>query len=39
MRRDLTDATRDDDPLRWDDLVIALILIGVLVAGHFGWIA
>lgn len=37
-RRNESDLRRDDDWLRWDDLVIAAMLIGTIVAAHFGWI-
>ena len=35
-RFDRYDLQRDDDWLRWDDLVIAGITVGVLLAAHFG---
>jgi hypothetical protein len=38
MKRDRMDLRRDDDWLRWDDLAIALITVGSLVAAHMGWI-
>lgn len=38
MKHNRTDFPRDDSFFRWDDLAVAAILIGVILASHLGWI-